>query len=212
MKLQDLLCRRDLAGTNLSGFSLGNCDLSGKNLRGADLSHAHLGRAKLCGTDLRNANLYKANLGAADLTGADLRYADLREANLSGALLDGADLRDTMGISGTQFGMLPYLVKHLQLEETKDYLAAKENGYLPLAHWGNIFELDPAGTRLQEEKVVWGDIKKKIGDLIFGDRQTFEEVRLVQKYQHYSQWAYMISQKGFERIANRMGLRLKLKS
>lgn len=77
----DLLTRvsvrlRAPAGPNLSGRSLIEADLQGRNLQRADLS-----RALLLGADLRDADLR-----GADLRGADLRAADLRGADLRGAL------------------------------------------------------------------------------------------------------------------------------
>ncbi|MCB1052819.1 MAG: pentapeptide repeat-containing protein [Acidobacteria bacterium] len=195
---------------NLSGFSLGHCDLSGKCFRGADLSFAHLGCSLLRGSDLRNANLRHANLGAADLTGADLRYSDLRSANLSGAILLGADLRESMqdeplASSG------PLLVPHLDLEETEAFSQAKDDGFFPLQHWGHQYQL-ATGETLYKSPIMWPQIKRKLGGLIFGDTQTFKEVRLVQQYKHYSQWAYMLSRTGFERVMNSLGLKVAPKS
>jgi uncharacterized protein YjbI with pentapeptide repeats len=206
----DILARRDLAGMDLSGFSLGAADLRGKNFRGADLSHAHLGSADLSGADLRNTNLYKTNLGAANLTGADLRYADLREANLAGALTKGADFREAQGLSLEAPVDFHYLVRPVQLQETEDFADAKQHGYHPLTHWGREFALD-TGTTLYKNQTVWLQLKRQLGDQIFGDRRIFSEVKLVQQYKEYSQWAYMISKKGFLRIAKTMNLKLQKK-
>ena len=209
MNKNEILSSQDLAGADLSGASLGGMNLAGKNLRGADLSHAHLGAADLSGADLRNANLNQANLGAANLRGADLRFADVREANLAGANLVGADLREAIGLESTSHSAAAF-VKPVVLEETDDYLSAQQEGYLPLAHWGKNYKLDN-GKTLYRQQLVWKQLKGKLGDSIFGDRTTFSEVRLVQQYKHYSQWAYMISKTGFERIATGLGLNLNPK-
>lgn len=212
MKIEEILQARDLSGQNFSGMSLGGCDLSGKNLRGADLSYAHLGGAILRGTDLRNANLHQANLGAADLTGADLRYADLRETNLKGAILVGADLRECMGLK--QFPVMPHyseLYPEPRLEETEDFANAQQDGYFPISHWGSQFSLMTNNRELQANDTIWCNIKDHLGELIFGDRTTYKEVRLVRQYKHYSQWAYMISKKGFEQMVQKLGLSVKPK-
>jgi len=198
VKLEELLGREDLSGCNLSGLSLGHCQLSGKCFRGADLSFAHLGCSQLRGADLRNANLRHANLGAADLTGADLRYSDLRSANLAGAILLGADLRESLRDEPLEPAG-PLSLPNLQLEETQAFLQAKEEGYLPLQHWGRQYSL-PTGETLYKNPILWNRIKKRLGAQVFGDSQVFEEVRLVQQYKHFSQWAYMLSRKGFERV------------
>ena len=205
-----ILERDDLSGADLSGFSLGARDLIGKNLRGADLSHAHLGGANLSGADLRNANLCFANLGAANLTGADLRFCDLTNANMAGAPLNGADFRDAVGLDIASPVPLSQFVRPLTLEETEDYRTAKEDGFYPLSHWGHSYSLNDGNT-LYKSSSVWYELKERLGDVIFGDHKTFSEVCLVRQYKEYSQWAYMISCNGFERITHRMGLKLKKK-
>lgn len=209
MDVKQVLLTWDLSGADLSGLSLGGCDLAGKNLRGADLSYAHLGGANLRGADLRNANLYHANLGAADLTGADLRDADLRHSNRVGTIFIGADIRNAMGLKEDTDPVPTYLVRHFDFEETEDYTKAKQEGFLPLAHWGNSYQVADSGQPLRASDTCWKMVKNQVGELIFGDKKTFREVRLVQKYKHYSQWAYMISQSGFEQIAKKLGLHLQ---
>ena len=204
MDIARILSERDLTGASLSGISLGGCDLRGKNLRGADLSYAHLGRANLSGADLRNAKLCHANLGAANLTGADMRFCDLREANLNGAHMDGADLREAIGLHLTAPVPLSNFVKPIRMEVTEEYEEAQKEGYFPITHWGKAYVLD--GHTLSGDTGAWEAVKTKLGDTIFGDKKTFSEVRLVKRYKHYSQWAYMISKKGFERIAASIGL------
>ena len=198
----------DFTGADLSGRSFGARDLRGANFRGADLSYAHLGGADLRGADFRNVNFYKANLGAANLAGADLRYSDLRETNLAGANLNGTDLRDAIGLDVSAPVPLTTIVKPLLLQETDDFVSAKEAGYFPLSHWGRTFALDN-GKTLCRNRSIWRKIKNQLGETIFGDRQTFSEVRLVQQYKEYSQWAYMISMNGFMRIAAGLGLDVK---
>jgi len=203
---EDILARDDWSGANLSSMSLGCCDLRGKIFRGTDLSYAHLGYADLRGADLRNADLTGANLGAADLRGADLRHCDLRNTNLVETKLDGADLRD---------GMLEQPNAYLRSvnipwTETEEFQAAKEAGFFPMSYWGEQYQLDGAGT-LYHDKKSWSNIKKKLGILVFGDRETFEEVRLVQQYSNYAQWAYMLTRKGFERMIRQLGLNIRPK-
>ena len=213
MKLEEILETRDLSGANLSGHSLGGVNLSGKNLRGADLSFAHLGGAVLRGVDLRNAILNQANLGAADLTGADLRYADLRDANLKGAIWMGADLRECMGLRQYPIAPPSHLLKQDPLlEETEDFAEAKKEGFHPISHWGKAFALSANDSDLNQNDTIWRNLKDHLGDLIFGDRNTYKEVRLVRQYKHYSQWAYMISKKGFEQMAAKLGLKIKPKA
>ncbi len=209
MDVAKILGKRDLSGVSLSGLSLGGCDLSGKNLRGADLSYAHLGAANLSGADLRNANLCHANLGAANLKGADMRFCDLREANLNGALLEGADLREAIGLHLTAPVPLTNFIKPIRMEVTEEYEEAQKDGFFPITHWGKTYALD--GHTLSRDSGAWEAVKTKLGDAIFGDKKTFSEVRLVKRYKHYSQWAYMISKKGFERIATSVGLKVQKK-
>jgi len=209
MDILEVMEKQNLAGADLSCYSLGGRDLSGKNFRGADLSFAHLGNANLRGADLRNALLRESNLGAADLTGADLRCADLRGANLNGATLVGADLRDAMGLEDQSLSMASF-IKPVILEETEEYQVAKQNGYFPISHWGRHFVTED-GRTLYRVKPAWGQIKAKLGQIIFGDPQTFEEVRLVKQYKNYSQWAYMFSKKGFQRLTIALGVRASSK-
>lgn len=210
LSTEEILSLNDLSGQDLSGASLGGAQLRGKNFRGADLSHAHLGAADLSGADLRNANLNRANLGAANLVGADLRYADLREANLKNSNLNGADLRECLGLDADSPVELSYLVRPVNLEETEEFSSARDSGYHPLAHWGKHYSLD-TGKTLYKNETVWLQLKKELGDSIFGDRKIFSEVKLVQQYKEYSQWAYMISKRGFLRIAKAMGIKVRQK-
>ena len=210
MDISEVLRRPDLSGMDLSSYSLGGKDLRGKIFRGADLSHAHLGHADLRGADLRNANLYQANLGAANLSGADLRYSDLREANLTGAILTGTDLREAIGLDRVSINSISTLIKPITLEPTEDFLKAQKRGYFPLSHWGKSYHLD-GGDTLYKNTTVWGRLKAHLGDTIFGDRKIFSEVKLVQQYKDYSQWAYMISRRGFEMIAGGLGIPVKQK-
>lgn len=203
MKRQEILEKEDWSGANLQSASLGYCDLRGKNFRGADLSFSHLGFADLRGADLRNANLFAANLGAADMRGADLRYCDLRNTNLNGAQLEGADLREGF----LEEGPVQKRVLNSPWTETEDFKKAQEEGFFPVSHWGEKYQLEGAGTLYHDQK-SWSFIKKKIGALVFGDRETFEEVRLVQQYTDYAQWAYMVTRKGFERMTQQMGIKV----
>ncbi len=207
MRRDEITDRQNLAGLNLSGYSLGGCSLAGKNMRGIDLSYAHLGNANLRGVDLRNANLRHANLGAADLTGADLRYSDLRGANLEGCILLGSDLRESMRDEPMQSGNSVSMPHAVMLEETEAFTQAQHEGFLPLAHWGQAYKI-VGGDTLNKNRSSWQKIKRKLGGVVFGDRETFNEVRLVQQYKHYSQWAYMISKSGFERLAQVMGFEI----
>ena len=209
MNKATILEQQDFSGSDLSGYSLGAMDLRGKNFRGADLSHAHLGMCDLRGADFRNANLHHANLGAADLRGADMRYCDLREANLVGAVLEGADMREVIGFETET--SLASMVKPVVLEETDDYLSAKNEGFFPLSHWGKKYSLNRNNKTLYKSLSSWRNLKSHLGESIFSDRTTYSEVRLVQQYKHYSQWAYMISKKGFERISQKLGLSIREK-
>lgn len=205
MRREEILERQNLAGLNLSGYSLGGCSLAGKNMRGIDLSYAHLGNANLRGADLRNANLRHANLGAADLTGADLRYSDMRGANMEGAIILGADTRESMRDESADS---PFIESQpMVLEETEAFGQAQQEGYFPLAHWGQAYKM-VGGDTLYKNRSNWQMMKRKLGAVVFGDRETFDEVRLVQQYKHYSQWAYMLSKKGFERMAQLLGFKI----
>jgi len=210
MNIHECLERDDLSGEDLAGMSLGCRDLRGKVFRGADLSNAHLGGADLSGADLRNAILFKTNLGAAKLNGADLRYSDLRQANLRGADLSGADLREAIGLDIGAPVPLSDLVRPVAFVETDDYRSAVEEGYQPLAFWGQSYA-GADGNTLYKDRHAWAELKNKLGDVIFGDRKIFGEVRLVRQYREYSQWAYLISKRGFERIARTMGLSVSKK-
>ena len=210
MDITRVLQEQDLSGANLSGMSLGGRDLRGKNLRGADLSYAHLGNADLSGADLRNANLCNANLGAANLTGADLRYSNVCDANLSDCILNGSDLRDVVGLNLTAPLPISSFVKPIHLEETEEFIEAKRKGFFPISHWGKSYSLAD-GRTLYKNPGAWQALKTRLGDVIFGDRKTFSEVRLVKQYKHYSQWAYMVSKNGFERIADGVGLKIRQK-
>ena len=207
MDLQDILSTQDLSNCNLSGCSLGGVDLRGKIFRGTNLARAHLGNANLSGADLRKACLTQANLGAANLTGADLRESDLRGANLLKARLTGADFRGAIGLPPSFRKSNHPPMHRIHFEETDEYLNAKNRGFFPLSYWGNAYLLS-SGKTLQRHASLWRDLKAHLGELIFDDRQTFAEVLLVQQYKHYSQWAYMISKAGFERMVKTMGIEL----
>ncbi|MCB1042927.1 MAG: pentapeptide repeat-containing protein [Acidobacteria bacterium] len=209
MRRDEILERHNLAGLNLSGYSLGGADLSSKNMRGIDLSYAHLGNANLRGCDLRNANLRNANLGAADLTGADLRYSDLRASNMEGAIILGTDFRESMRDEPLPADIVT-VQRSIMLEETEAFSQAKNDGYLPLAHWGQAYKLE-GGDTLNKNRSSWQLIKRKLGGVVFGDRDTFKEVRLVQQYKHYSQWAYLLTQTGFERMVGLLGFKITRK-
>ncbi|PIE01724.1 MAG: hypothetical protein CSA81_10665 [Acidobacteria bacterium] len=214
MERQDILNKDNLSGEKLQNASLGFCDLRGKNFRGADLSHAHLGYSDLRGADLRNANLFGANLGEADLRGADLRYCDFRHTNLEGAKLSGADIREcSHGIllpnNSSSTRSLQDLLSPVWTE-TREFKEAREEGYHPVSYWGEQYNVEGSGT-LYRDKKRWAYIKKKLGVLVFGDKETFKEVRLVQRYQNYAQWAYMVTQKGFERMARQLGYKISEK-
>ena len=209
MNVETVLEQKDLSGVDLSSASLGGCDLSGKILRGADLSNAHLGGANLRGADLRNANLSNANLGAANLTGADMRFSDMRGANMRDAILLGTDLRDAIG-----FQQEPVVVstkkRKTRMEVTEEYRKAEKEGFYPLSYWGKNYAI-AGGERLDEDTTAWLTLKNHIGEAIFGDRGAFSEVRLVKRHKHYSQWAYMLTKKGFEHITSKLGLNLSQK-
>jgi hypothetical protein len=210
MNLRTILKERDLSNIDLSNHSLGDCNLAGKNLQAANLSETHLGGATLRGADLRYANLRNANLGAADLTGADLRFSNMTGANLNGAILDGADFRQAVGVDLYARASLSKLIKPMRLEVTKEYEQAKNEGFHPISHWGRGYTI--GGDTLSRSPSAWKAIKEELGEKIFGDKETFDQVRLVQHYKHYSQWAYMITRQGFERIASSLGIQIKSKS
>jgi hypothetical protein len=73
-----------MAGSNLTGASLEDADLSYSNLQGV----------RLDGCCLVNANLAGADLSGSSLKSCDLRGADMAGADLSGCNLTGARLRD----------------------------------------------------------------------------------------------------------------------
>jgi hypothetical protein len=208
MDIDQKLSQWDLSGHDFSNQSLGTRDFSGKCLKAVNFSGAHLGCANFRGADLRGANLSYANLGAADLSGADLRNADLRGANLNATILDGADLR---GCSGYEqdipaMALPPYLSKNLDFVETDEYQRAKDSGFWPISYWGRQYQLNENSQQLSAVSPLWEEIKSHLGEMIFSDRETYREVLLVQQFKQYSQWAYMISQKGFERLATQLGL------
>ena len=211
MNIKTILKERDLSNIDLSGYSLGDCNLSGKILKSANLSETHMGGANLRGVDMRYANLRNANMGATDLTGADLRYSNLTGANLKGAILDGADFRDAVGVDLYAQASLSNFIKPTRLEVTREYQQAKNEGFFPISHWGRSYALD-GGTTLSRDPSAWKAVKEDLGERIFGDKETFDQVRLVQHYKHYSQWAYMITRQGFERLVGTLGIAIKEKS
>lgn len=206
MDLDKVLAKQDLSDINFSQMSLGGRNLSGKDCRRADFSGAHLGYADLRGADLREADLSNANLGAANLTGADLRGANLTNTNLEKAQLEGADFRNAIGLHLNSKALVSYLLKSIQLEETQEFINAKEDGFFPISHWGRYYLTEDDHCTLSADPKTWRRIKGRLGELIFGDRQTFNEVRLVKQYKQYSQWAYMISRYGFERMIKQLNL------
>lgn len=209
MDLDALLKQWDLSDQNFSNLSLGSRDFSGKCLQRSNFSSAHLGCANFRGADLRGCNFSYANLGAADLRGADLRGADLRGANLNAADMAGADLRGSSGHQGLgamETTLPAYLSKNLDLVETDEYQHAKNSGYWPISYWGRQYMLSENQQQLCAVMPLWQDMKRHLGEMIFSDRDTYREVLLVQQFKQYSQWAYMISQKGFERLTVQLGL------
>ena len=82
----------DFAGSNLSGLSLIQFDLTKADLKNANLSNANLGQATLSGADLAGANLSGANLIQATMNGVNLTGANLKSAKLGQATLTGSDL------------------------------------------------------------------------------------------------------------------------
>lgn len=208
MEREQLMQQWDLSEHNFSNQSLGAQDFSGKCLQRCNFSGAHLGCANFRGADLRGSNLSYANLGSADLSGADLRNADLRGANLKSAKLDGADLRGCSGYEAVlPQDMLPsYLSKNLELVETDEYQQAKDTGFWPISYWGRQYMLSENSQTLSSVMPLWQEMKSHLGEMIFSDRETYREVLLVQQFKQYSQWAYMISQKGFERLTVQLGL------
>lgn len=68
-------CSIDLAGANLSTFSLNETDLSSANLDGADLTHT-----QFVGADLSQAMMTRVALSGANFTDADLTRAKLFSA------------------------------------------------------------------------------------------------------------------------------------
>lgn len=83
----------NLAGRDLSGFSLKYSDLVRATLEGCVLDGALLYQANLEGADLEGASLVRTDLREANLSAAVLRRSDLRTALLQGAVLRFADLR-----------------------------------------------------------------------------------------------------------------------
>jgi len=82
---------------NLSGTSLFECDLRGRNLSGANFSNCDLTK-----TDLTNSLLIGANFSGSTLMGAKMAKCDLSNANFTDANLRGANLQ-TCNMSGTNF-------------------------------------------------------------------------------------------------------------
>ena len=88
----------------LTGLTLDEVDLHGKDLSEADFSQTRMHRAflyqtmlfkaSLNGTDLRKSFMRQCDLTDADLRGANLRDSDLKDAILNGASLYETDLTD----------------------------------------------------------------------------------------------------------------------
>ncbi len=114
--------RLSLAGTNLSGYDLSDCDFTGANFKGSYLCGANLAGTKLKRADfqlavLENADFYgaeaaEASFSAAYCGGARFAHAnlndaafidsDLRAADFTGARLERADMRGA-AIDGAAF-------------------------------------------------------------------------------------------------------------
>ena len=207
MTRQEVLAQHDCSHHDLSELSLGNCDLAGKDFRGADLSGVHLGRANLCGADLRGANLSGANLGAADLSGANLRDCDLRDAHLHGAVLLGADTRGCLGMNQPFVLNTQELFKPLHFEESESCKLARAEGFLPINEWAKVYRHREDGVTLFAHKSTWQRFRDSFGEMMFGDKTIFEQVRLVQQYVNYGRWTYLITRDGFERLLASLGVK-----
>jgi len=86
----------ELAGWDLTGAQLFNCNLSKAYLVGADLTHANLSWSHLFGAFLTGASLVGADLSGVDLRAADLVTANLSSTTLRAALLYTADLHQAV--------------------------------------------------------------------------------------------------------------------
>lgn len=89
-----------LLGVGLADANLAGIDLSGFSLRMCDFSRAALTDAKLAGADLTWANLAQAKLWRADLTNARLHDLGGETTVLTGAVLFGADARGQTMLNG----------------------------------------------------------------------------------------------------------------
>lgn len=200
-----VLAERDHSGADLSGMSLGSTNLSGKCFKDADLSNVQLGRANLAGADLRNANLYQANLGAADLTGADLRYADLREANLTGANMMGADVRHALGLDQPFVIPVDNSISPHRTPDSDDFKKARREGYDMVGHWAKSYTLLGKRMPIFEDIDIWRELRNRFGELIFRNQEIFGHTRLVQQFNNFPRWVYLITAEGFEVIMRTLG-------
>lgn len=88
----DTMRGTDYSGGTLREADLSRMDLSGAKFHAANLEQAVLNGCKLRKTDLSACDLRYAELREADLTGANLQKAQLNPSHLEGATLVGADL------------------------------------------------------------------------------------------------------------------------
>lgn len=103
--MQTDLSRIDAEGANFYGANLRNSNFSDANLRratfyGADLKQASLvaadaSQSNFVGSDVQNASLERGVFDSADFQGANLANANLRGAILRNANFHGTDLRHT---------------------------------------------------------------------------------------------------------------------
>ncbi len=82
-------CRNcNLAGADLSGFEIAQCDLSFSNLMGA----------KLVLSNISSCNFTNSNLSQVDFTQANMAGANLTMTDISGAIFNGANTEGVVGI------------------------------------------------------------------------------------------------------------------
>jgi uncharacterized protein YjbI with pentapeptide repeats len=118
-KVSLLISGSDLSGASLIETDLSATDLSGSNLAGANLEKATLIRSLLEGSTADKANFariegYRTIFTGVSATGSSFVSSELQRADFTGANLTGADFRKAeLGranfkdatITGTQFGM-----------------------------------------------------------------------------------------------------------
>ncbi len=82
-------CRNcNLAGADLSGFEIDQCDLSFSNLMGA----------KFVLSNISACNFTNSNLSQVDFTQANMAGANLTQADINGAIFSGANTEGVVGI------------------------------------------------------------------------------------------------------------------